>query len=86
MTRDVNLPVSFVFQIVPSFLDQNSNIVISSDHITYSSTDSAIATVDANGLLTAVAVGTCSINASSSTLNATLNITVYVPVLTFLSI
>jgi hypothetical protein len=62
-------------------LDQNGN-AIAGGVVSWSSADSAIATVDANGLVTAVAVGTttitrqCQLGGKISKATATVNITV----------
>jgi len=82
-TRTMKLAVGTTTQCRPTFLDQNSRPMYPvPTGTTYTSSTPTIATIDTNGRLTAVAAGTTVITATNGSLTATLNVTVYTPALT----
>lgn len=62
------------FQIVATCYD--NNVIVTSPVITYTSSDPNIVSVDSNGLITAIGVGSCTISVSFNNVIATLSLTV----------
>jgi uncharacterized protein YjdB len=87
MTRTINLPITNTYQSRPIFFDQYGRPTTTSTSIVYSTTDSTIGTVDSvSGLVTAIADGTVTITATSGTLTSSININVYTPIPSTLSL
>ena len=77
----LQLPVGMQYTLHPMFLDQNGRATSASSPISFSSSDSTIATVDADkGIIVAVAAGSVTITATSGSLSASRPISVYAPV------
>ncbi len=66
-------------QLTATVRDENGDVV-DDEPITYSSSDEAVVTVDANGLVTAVGVGGATVSATSGSLSADVAATVAIPV------
>jgi uncharacterized protein YjdB len=74
------LPIGATVQLRATFVDQYHRPISASNPITYTSDNSAVASVDSVGRVTALAEGSCNITATSGSLSDSNPLTVYTPV------
>jgi len=79
-----NITVGFTQQLNATSLDQFDFPIVAT--INYTTSNSSVATVDTDGLVTAIADGSATINASSGSVSGTSTITVEAPVLTTITV
>jgi len=70
-TRMLRMPVGKTKHLKPSALDQHGKPTAMPSSVTYLSSNVAIATVDASGLVTAVSAGSCTITITCGALSCT---------------